>query len=583
MPRFPEAWLQELLGKSDLASIASEYTQLKPNGRRLWGCCPFHSEKTPSFSVTPDSQLYYCFGCHAGGGVIQFVMETEKLTYTEAIRSLAQRAGMELPEEVNDDRLRKERAQKERLYAACKEAARFYLRKLLGDSGKKARQYLIGRGVDSAVVKAFGLGYAPPGWDNLVVHMEAQGVSAETLIEAGLAIRGKKGGAYDAYRDRVIFPIISAGGRVIGFGARAMGEETPKYLNTGDTPIFNKRYNLYGLNLQKGKRPGDLIMVEGYMDVVSLYKHGVDNAVASLGTALTSQQARLLKRYVSRVYICYDGDAAGQNATLRGMDILAKEGLEVRVMSVPGGRDPDDYIKENGRDAFLALKDEAKGLNEYRLDALWAEVDGQDADGRETYAKRACAFLATLQPVERERYVDTVARRTGYSKDSIRAQCGIGGPPLENSAGKNRNTKQNKPRISKEGGPGSLETMLLACMLKSEEALVAALGRMQELETAFPTEELNPLAERLLAERPGLSLLVGELPPETAALLSRAMEQAESLVDPAATALDCVNALARAELEGRVAALSAAYTGSPEAAAQLSELQKRIQALGPKV
>mgnify|MGYP000849562445 CR=1 FL=1 len=575
MAKFPEAWMQELLGKSDLAAIASEYTQLKPNGRRLWGCCPFHSEKTPSFSVTPDNQLYYCFGCHAGGGVVQFVMEAEKLTYTEAVKSLAQRAGMELPEEVNDERLRKERVQKERLYAACKEAARFYVRQLLGEGGSRARQYLIGRGVDTAVLKAFGLGYAPPGWDNLALHMKAQGVSEETLVEAGLAIRGKKGSVYDAYRDRVIFPIISAAGRVIGFGARAMGDETPKYLNTGDTPIFNKRYNLYGLNRQKGKRPGDLIMVEGYMDVVSLYKHGVDNAVASLGTALTAQQARLLKRYAPRVYICYDGDAAGRSATLRGMDILAREGLEVRVMSVPGGLDPDEYTKANGQEAFLSLKDEAKGLNEYRLDALWAETDAKDADGREAYAKKACSFLNTLQPVERERYVEVVARRTGYSKESLRAQTGIGVGPQENSAGKNRHTKQNKPLLQQAAGR-SLEVTLLACMIKSEEALLNALGRMQELATAFPTAELNQLSERLLAEKPDLRLLMGELPAETASLLSRALEQAENLIDPVSTALDCVNGLARAQLESRMADLSAAYNGSPEAAAEIMELQRRI-------
>ena len=578
MARFPDAWMQDLLGKSDLAAIASEYTQLNPKGRRLWGCCPFHSEKTPSFSVNPDSQLYYCFGCHAGGGVVQFVMEAEKLTYTEAIKSLAQRAGMELPEEINDERLRKERTQKERLYAACKMAARFYVRQLLGEQGGKARQYLVSRGVDAAVLKAFGLGYAPPGWDNLVQHMKAQGVSEETLLEAGLAIRGKKGGIYDAYRDRIIFPIISAAGRVIGFGARAMGDETPKYLNTGDTPIFNKRYNLYALNMQKGKRPGDLIMVEGYMDVVSLYKHGVDNAVASLGTALTAQQARLIKRYVPRVYICYDGDAAGQNATLRGMDILAKEGLEVRVMTIPGGSDPDDYIKVNGPEAFLSLKDQAKSLNEYRLDALWAQTDSKDADGREAYAKKACTFLNTLQPVERERYVELVARRTGYSKDSIRAQIGIGSGSQENSAGKNRHTKQNKPVLQQTVGQ-SLEITLLACMIKSEEALLAALDRMQTLETAFPTAELNPLAERILAEKPDLRLLLGELQVETAALLTRAIEQAEALIDPVSTALDCVNGIARAQLEGRIAALSAAYTGEAEAAAEIMELQKRISAL----
>lgn len=578
MGKFPAAWMEELLGKSDLAAIASEYTVLKPKGRRLWGCCPFHSEKTPSFSVKPDEKLFYCFGCHTGGGIIQFVMQTEKLTYVEAVKSLAQRAGMELPEEVNDESLRLERIKKERLYAACREAARFYVRQLLGENGGKARQYLIRRGVSASAVKAFGLGYAPAGWDNLTKHMAGLGVSEDTLLDAGLANQSEKRGVYDAYRDRVVFPIIAPGGRVLGFGARTMGEDTPKYLNTGDTPIFNKRYNLYGLNLQKGKHPSDLIIVEGYMDVVSLYEGGVANAVASLGTALTSQQARLLKRNAPRVYICYDGDAPGRNATLRAIDILAREGLEVRVMSIPGNQDPDEYVRENGKDAFLTLKDAAQGPNEYRLDALWAEADPNDADSREDYAKKACAFLNTLEPVERDRFVETVARRTGYSKEAVRAQCDIGQGPGGNSIGKNRHTKQNKPDTP-QGGASGLEITLLACMVKREDTLVAALGRMQELGVAFPTAGLNELAERLLAEKPDLQLFMGELAADMAAALAQAMERAEDLLDPNATALDCVNGLARAALEERIAALSAAYTGEPEAARELDRLQKQLAAL----
>lgn len=580
MGRFPDAWLQELLSKSDLAAIASEYTALKPKGRRLWGCCPFHSEKTPSFSVTPDSQLYYCFGCHAGGGVIQFVMQAERLTYTEAVKSLAQRAGMELPEEVNDENLQRERAQKERLYAACREAARYYVRNLLGEQGAAARQYLIRRGIQASAVKAFGLGYALPGWDNLAQYMGQKGVSPETLVEAGLAIRGKQGRVYDAYRNRVIFPIISANGRVLGFGARTMGDDTPKYLNTGDTPIFNKRYNLYGLNLQRGKRPGDLIMVEGYMDVVRLYEGGVTNAVASLGTALTVQQARLLKRYVSRVYICYDGDSAGQNATLRGMDILAGEGLEVRVMAIPGGQDPDEYVGAHGGEGFLSLKDQAKNLQEYKLDAMWRGTDPKDPNSREEYAKKACSFLNTLQPVERDRYIPIVARRTGYGVDAIRAQCEIGRGPGQNSPGKYRHTKQNQAPRPQPPTAG-LETTLLACMLKSQDALLSALSRMQALEIRFPTAALNQLAERLLAENPDPALLMGELPGETAALMSQAMERMEGLVEPEATALDCVNSLARMAIRARMEELSAAYADSPEAARELTALQKRLTELGP--
>ena len=342
MAIFPDAWLSELLSKSDLAAIASEYTLLKPKGKRLWGCCPFHSEKTPSFSVVPDEQFYYCFGCHAGGSVVQFVMDAEKLTYVEAIKYLAQRAGMELPDDVDDDRLRQERALKERLYAACKDAAMFYHAKLLSEEGKEAQKYLMGRNIDAATAAKFGLGYAPPGWDNLLKYMTEKGYSNEHLLAAGLIIQGKgKDKYYDAYRDRVMFPIVSTAKRVLGFGARTMGNDTPKYLNTGDTPIFNKRNNLYGLNLQKGKHLADIIIVEGYMDVISLYKAGVTNAVASLGTALTQQQARLIKRYVPKVYISYDGDSAGQNATLRGLDILAKEGLDVRVIVIPDNMDPD--------------------------------------------------------------------------------------------------------------------------------------------------------------------------------------------------------------------------------------------------
>ena len=349
MARFPDSWMGELLSKSDIASIASEYTLLKPKGKRLWGCCPFHSEKTPSFSVSPDTQLYYCFGCHAGGSVVQFVMEMEKLTYIDAIKYLAQRAGMELPEEVDDDRLRRERAIKERLYAACKAAAMFYHEKLMSPEGKAAQQYLAKRGIDGAIAKKFGLGYAPAGWDNLLKHLTGQGFKKEELISAGLAVKGnREGSCYDAYRDRIIFPIINTYKRVLGFGARTMGDDIPKYLNTGDTPIFNKRNNLYAINLQKGQHNADLIMVEGYMDVISLYKAGVKNAVASLGTALTQQQARLIKRFVPRVYISYDGDSAGQNATLRGLDILSKEGLEVRVIVIPDGMDPDDYARKYG-------------------------------------------------------------------------------------------------------------------------------------------------------------------------------------------------------------------------------------------
>ena len=556
MARFPDSWMGELLSKSDIASIASEYTLLKPKGKRLWGCCPFHSEKTPSFSVSPDTQLYYCFGCHAGGSVVQFVMEMEKLTYIDAIKYLAQRAGMELPEEVDDDRLRRERAIKERLYAACKAAAMFYHEKLMSPEGKAAQQYLAKRGIDGAIAKKFGLGYAPAGWDNLLKHLTGQGFKKEELISAGLAVKGnREGSCYDAYRDRIIFPIINTYKRVLGFGARTMGDDIPKYLNTGDTPIFNKRNNLYAINLQKGQHNADLIMVEGYMDVISLYKAGVKNAVASLGTALTQQQARLIKRFVPRVYISYDGDSAGQNATLRGLDILSKEGLEVRVIVIPDGMDPDDYARKYGGEEYLSLKDKAITLNAFKLDSLMNGLDLNTADGREEYAKKACALLSELQPVEQERYIPAVSRRTGLSAETIRRQCGIAPGVEGNSIGNNRNTKQKSREVSE--GPNKAEISLLSCMIRSSDALLYAMDKMAEYGIGFSVEGLDEFAAELLAlnameQPPNIPVMLSGMPADGAEAVSAALGLEEQISDPAAVAEGCIKTIVGAQLEDRI-------------------------------
>lgn len=585
MAIFPDAWLSELLSKSDLAAIASEYTLLKPKGRRLWGCCPFHSEKTPSFSVVPDEQFYYCFGCHAGGSVVQFVMDAEKLTYVEAIKYLAQRAGMELPDDVDDDRLRQERALKERLYAACKDAAMFYHARLLSEEGKEAQKYLMGRNIDAATAAKFGLGYAPPGWDNLLKYMTEKGYSREHLLAAGLIIQGKgRDKYYDAYRDRVMFPIVSTAKRVLGFGARTMGNDTPKYLNTGDTPIFNKRNNLYGLNLQRGKHLADIIIVEGYMDVISLYKAGVTNAVASLGTALTQQQARLIKRYVPKVYISYDGDSAGQNATLRGLDILAKEGLDVRVIVIPDNMDPDDYAKKFGGQEYLALKDKALTLNGFKLDSLMGGIDLSTPDGREEYAKKACALLARLEPVEQERYASVIARRTGLSKEAILRQCGISGSPAGNSIGNSRNTKQqNRERLK---SLNKTETALLCCMIKSGEALLCAMEEMARYGISFSDSAINTFAEGLLArsvtgEKLDIPLALSMLPQEAAESVSAAIGSEDNVIDPVTTAKDCVATMAREAMDERIKELAAAMQtgGSDDEKREYMELVKKRASL----
>lgn len=522
MPMFPETWMDELLQKTDLVSLVSEYVPLTQKSGRLWGCCPFHNEKTPSFSVQPEKQMYYCFGCHAGGGPIQFVQEIERLSFVEAVKFLAQRAGLELPNEVNDDALRRERAHKDRLYAACKEAALFYHKQLFSAQGKAAQAYLTNRGVDGKLATRFGLGFALESWDSLTGYLIEKGFKKEELIDAGLAIRGKRrDGCYDAFRGRLIFPIIATNGRVIGFGARTMKkDDQPKYINTGDTPIYNKRNNLYALNMQRGKRPADLVMVEGYMDVISLHAAGINNAVASLGTALTQQQARLIKRYVERVYISYDGDAAGQNATMRGLDILAAEGLDVKVITIPNGMDPDDYVRRKGKDAFLKLKDEATTLNGFKLLHIAAQFDLNTADGREGYAKRACSFVGTLEPVERERYAPVIARNTGLSLSAVQAQCSLAKPVQANNAAKNRNTR-NKIRAAKENEPDRIECALLACMQTSRENAAYAVEQMAEAGLSFETKGFAGYADAMLVaylskEEPDLARVIAELPAEQA-------------------------------------------------------------------
>lgn len=588
MAMFPDAWMGELLSKSDIVALISEYTALTPKGRRLWGLCPFHGEKTASFSVTPDKQMYYCFGCHAGGGVIQFVMEAEKLSFVEAVKFLAQRAGMELPGTVNDEQLRRERAEKERLYAACRDAARYYCKTLLSEDGRRGREYLMRRGIDAGMVKKFGLGYAKPGWNNLTAHLESMGYKPQELIRAGLAVKNNKGdGYYDAYRDRVMFPIIGTNGRVLGFGARTMGDEQPKYLNTGDTPVFNKRYNLYALNLLKGKQLADIILCEGYMDVISLHHAGVDNAVASLGTSLTTAQAHLLKRYVNSVYICYDGDSAGQNAALRGLDILAAEGLSVRVMRIPGGMDPDDYVKKHGREGFMRLKDDALALNLFKLEFMAGRHDLSTEDGREAYAVEACALIGSLQPVEQERYYTVLSRKTGLPVDALKAQgAGTSRQQDKNSFTRFRNTREKKREVP-DDERFRAERTLLACLAQDYDTAMYVMQRITP--DFFSVKSFERFATSLLCayaetRTPEVPLLLSELASEDAELVAQALFSGESIPAAKATADDCIRRIERLQLVERVRALTreAEQDGlAPERRSELTheilELQKRLK------
>ena len=333
--RIPSAWMDELYARTDIVSVVSAYLPLKKDGRRYWGLCPFHHEKTASFSVNPDLNLYYCFGCKAGGNVVQFVMEMERVSYLEAVKLLADRIHMTLPEVRDDPDYEKRRSQRERLLGANREAARFYHEQLWKPEGKRALDYLHGRGLDDGIIRRFGLGASADQWDGLTKYLTEKGYTQEELSLAGLTVV-KSESAYDMFRSRAMFPIIDQYGNVLGFGGRAMNDAKPKYLNTADTPVFNKRKGVYAINLIRKQRDLKRIMlVEGYMDVVAISQAGVTGAVATLGTALTNEQARLLKRFAPEVHLAYDGDEAGQHAIERGLEIFEQEDVPAKVCFSP--------------------------------------------------------------------------------------------------------------------------------------------------------------------------------------------------------------------------------------------------------
>ena len=446
--------------------------------------------------------------------------------------------------------MKNERAKKERLYAACKDAAKFFHECLLSDEGKSAREYLLNRGLDPKTIKRFGLGYAPDAWDSLLSFLKEKGYSNSEMLDAGLIVKGKKENSfYDAYRGRVIFPIIAANSRVIAFGARTMGKDEPKYLNTGDTLIFNKRNNLYAMNMQKGKQNHDLVIVEGYMDVISLHKSGVDNAVASLGTALTQQQARLIKRYVKRVYICYDGDAAGQNAMLRGLDILAKEELEVRVMVIPGGMDPDEFVKKNGKDSFNSLKDKALSLNAYKLLCIERGCDLTTDEGREDYAKKACAFVSTIEPVERERCVAQIARKSGLSRQTVFEQCGMSRPAKEQQSVIRRGNQRFKKEDETVEMRKKAEQMLIACIGVSKESAMYVMEKMAEEKIEFSIFPFEEYASAILVEyaqhdNVDDAMLLSSMSKESAEELLPALELSDTIGESVtAVADDCIKTI----------------------------------------
>ena len=420
---FPPSFLDELVARNPIEDVVGHYVTLKRSGANMFGLCPFHGEKTASFSVAPDKGIYYCFGCHKGGGVINFMMELEGLSYPDAVRNLAARVGMEVPE---DEQYQSRYRQQERLWALHKEAARFFHSQLYAPVGKTALEYAFGRGMSKSILTTFGVGYAPDSWDSLVKAMKAKGYTEQELKDSGLVtVSQKNGNIFDRFRDRLMFPIIDVRGNVIGFGGRIIKNDpnAAKYLNSPETLIFNKRKNLFGLNLAKKSKAGSLILVEGNIDVVALHQYGFDNAIASLGTSLTEEQAALMARYAEQVILIYDGDKAGQNATQRAIPILEKAGLQVKVLQLKDAKDPDEFLKKFGADKFKLLLEGSSNRVEYQLNAIARKYDIREDDQRVKFINEAAEYISTLSnAVQREVYGHRVAEAAKISYDALKLE-----------------------------------------------------------------------------------------------------------------------------------------------------------------
>lgn len=565
--RFPTAWMDDFYSRVDIVQVVSAYVPLKKNGSRYWGLCPFHHEKTPSFSVNGEQNLYYCFGCKAGGNVVQFVEEMEHLTYREAVEYLAKQIHMPIPETQEDPDYERRRSQRERLLGANKAAARWYHAQLWLPENQRILDYLHKRGLDDGTIRKFGLGAAPEEWDALTRALEQQGYTQEELRLAGLTVV-KQETRFDMFRSRAIFPIIDAQGQVLGFGGRAMGDAQPKYLNTSDTPVFNKRKGVYAANLLRKQRDlKRVILVEGYMDVVALIQHGVNGVVATLGTALTNEQARLLKRYAPEIWVSYDGDSAGQHAIMRALEIFEQEDIRARVLFFPDNLDPDEFIRQRGLDAFEHLR--PLKAAEYRMQRAKEDLDLSDDDQRIEYAKRCAQILSKVrEPVELETYLQTLAVQTGFSKDVLRQQMGL-------SIAEANNAKPPRERIiRRRAGDAPAASM-------PEKTLIALLvsGLMPKdavRDTDFDDPQLHMLAQKLLAgSSPAAILAECETAQQRVAYSEAFALNAEITQDnAAAVAEDCLRTIRQARLQRQIDDIRAQLDtcGSAEKADMLKEL-----------
>lgn len=544
---FPQNFLDELIARNDIVDVVSSYVQLTRKGSNLFGLCPFHSEKTGSFSVSPDKQIYYCFGCKKGGGAINFIMEIEHLSFPDAVRFLAQRVGMEVPEEEGDQEAGRYRA---RLLALNRDAARFYHQMLKSPQGKPVREYLERRQIQWRTAVNFGMGASLDAWDVLLNAMTKQGYSKKELLDAGLVVQNRNGGLYDKFRNRLMLPVIDTRGDVVAFGSRVLDKSEPKYMNSSETPVYSKRRVLYGLNLAKKTKRPNILLCEGNLDIVTLHQAGFDNAVASMGTALTVEQTRLLSRFTKELVLCYDNDNAGKIATERALQILNDSEFNVKVLQLPKRRTPegeyvkqdaDDYIKAYGPAAFERLLTGCETGLDFRMAEIAAKYDLNSDEARVAYCEEVSGFLATLpSAVEREIYTVRAAET---------AKIGIEAMKLEvQRTWKKKKAQAQRMELRKDLNPAAqmqpkAHELRFDCLrsARAEQGLIRLLLLDDSLFPAeFPLKAeqfSSPLLSRVFfslwemrqkGHPISLSSLAGELSPEEMSLITEACQAPQS-------------------------------------------------------
>ena len=537
---YAEDVIEEVRSRNDIVSVISEYVKLQRKGSSYFGLCPFHNEKSPSFSVSPDKQMYYCFGCGAGGNVFTFIQEYENYSFPEAMKFLAERAGITLPEKEYSQEERRAQDLRTRILNVNKMAAKYYYYQLRTENGRQAMEYLKNRCLSDETIRSFGLGYSNKYSNDLYLYLKKQGVSDELLRESGLMNVDERNGMYDKFWNRVIFLIMDVNNRVIGFGGRVMGDGKPKYLNSPETAVFDKSRNLYGLNVARTARKKSMLVCEGYMDVISMHQAGFKNSVASLGTALTTQHASLLKRYTDEVILTYDSDGAGIKAALRAIPMLKAAGISTRVLHMNPYKDPDEFIKTLGPEAFQERMDQAENSFLFEISILERDFDMHDPEGKTGFYQAAARKLMEFdQELERENYIQAVAERYQISFDSLRKM--VNREAMRGAVPRREREEVVRPqkKREKEDGKKTSQRLLLTWLIEQK-------GLYEKISAYITPEDFTDPLYREVAEKLFEQLKTGEVNP--ARILS-AYEDAEQQREVAALFNATVRVETKAELE----------------------------------